>query len=277
MKFTKKLCGSQLEILIPKDWEFSFLIEKCFRFWEEFEQKYSRFIEWNFLSNINKNWGGEISTDLLGIIKLCQEISKKTNGYFDITIWSRLENLWYGIKTEKTQENIGYQNIIIDKNKLQLKNWVNIDIWAVWKGYLVDVFYNILDKNIDNFTINFGWDIRVKWTKEVSLEDPHNIWKSLWVIQITNGSIASSSWNRRTFWESHHLVNPKNWESQNDKIAVFVQHKMACFADIFSTALFVTPLKESLNVLASTDWLEALIITQSWEVYKSKWFQYSIK
>jgi hypothetical protein len=41
--------------------------------------------------------------------------------------------------------------------------------------------------------------------------------------------------------------------------------------------LFVTPLKESLNVLASTDWLEALIITQNWEVYKSKWFQYSIK
>ena len=277
MKFTKNLCGSKLEILIPLEWEFSDSVNKCFKFWELFENKYSRFIEWNHLSELNKKWGWEISSDLIGILKLCQEVSKKSDGYFDITVCSRLENLWYWIKTEEIQENIWYKNIIIDNNSLYLKNWINIDIWAIWKWYLVDVFYNILDKNIDNFTINFGWDIRVKWTKNISLEDPMNLWKSLWTVELTNSSIASSSWNRRIFWESHHLINPKTKESQNDKIWVYVQHKLASFADIFSTALFVTPLDKSLEILASTPGLEALIISKNRKIYKSKWFQYTIK
>lgn len=85
-------------------------------------------------------------------------------------------------------------------------------------------------------------------------------------------AIASSSGNKRKFSQGHHLMNPKKGESQGDKIAVYVTHKLGVFADIFSTALFVTPLKKSLEILEKTPWLEALIIWSDGKIFKSQGF-----
>ena len=136
------------------------------------------------------------------------------------------------------------------------------------------MIYNILDKKIDNFVINFWGDIRIKWEKIVHLEDPKDETKIIGSIILNNSSIASSAWNKRIFWSSHHLLNAKSGRSQDDKLAVFVHHKLACFADIFATTLFVCPLEKSLEILSSIPGLEAMIIAENWEIYKSKWFTY---
>jgi thiamine biosynthesis lipoprotein ApbE len=51
--------------------------------------------------------------------------------------------------------------------------------------------------------------------------------------------------------EGHHLIDAKSKKSQNDKLIVYVTHNLAVFADIFATALYVTPIKVSLDILAS--------------------------
>lgn len=274
MKFTKDLCGSKLEILIHSEWEFSDLIQECFNLSEQFEQKYSRFIEWNYLSELNKTKQSTIDSEFESILKLCIKVSDITGGYFDITIQPTLENAWYWISKNKLIENIWYNNINIQDNNIILKNWVSIDLWSVWKWYIVDKIYNLLCKEIDEFSINFWWDIRISWEKKIKLEDPLDDKKTIWHIVLLNKSIASSTWNKRIFWWKHHLINAKSKESQNDKLAVYVTHNLAVFADIFATAFFVTPLKDSLNVLASIPWLEAMIINEDGKIYKSKWFKY---
>ena len=278
MKFTKDLCGSKLEILIHDEWEFSDLIQKSFEYWEYFEQKYSRFIDNNFLDQLNcKKYCDDIDQDFINIITLAQNISKVSEWYFDISVLPLLENKWYGKSQEKIAESIWYKNIELKNNAITLKNNISIDIWALWKWFIVDKIYYILDKKINKFTINFWWDIRVKWEKNILLEDPKNPEKYIWSIDIDNISIASSSGIKRTFWESHHLINPKSWESQNEIIAVYVTHKSCVFADSFSTALFVSPIEIGIKILQKMSWLQAMIIMKDGTIHKSKWFKFNNK
>jgi thiamine biosynthesis lipoprotein ApbE len=51
-------------------------------------------------------------------------------------------------------------------------------------------------------------------------------------------------------------MNPKERQSENNKIGVYVTHKLASFADGFSTALFVTPLDISIDILNKVSGLE---------------------
>jgi len=272
MKYSKKFFGSILYITINSEKINEELINKCFSETEKFENTYSRFIKWNFLYNLNKNKSSQISWELLSIINLCNKVSEITDWYFDITILPLLENMWYWIEKDKIKENIWYKNIIVKGNIINLNNWVSIDIWAVWKWYIVDKIYNILKKTYSDFIINFGWDIKVKWNHKILLEDPKNDKKTIWNIELENLSIASSSWNKRKTQKWHHLINPKNKNSQNDKIAIYLTHKLSSFSDIFSTALFVTPLEKSLKILNNTPWLEWMIISSDWKIHKTQNF-----
>jgi thiamine biosynthesis lipoprotein len=276
MKFSKELCGSKLEILIHTEWEFSDLIQKCFKIVEDFETTYSRFIVWNYLYELNKNKYAKIDTEFESIIKLCLKVSHITNGYYDITIQPILENAWYWIDQSKMIENIGYKNIVLEQGFITLNNWISIDLWSVWKGYIVDKIYNLLNKDLNNFSINFWWDIRVSRERKIQLEDPINNEKILWSILLNQQAIASSGWSKRTLIDGHHLFDAKSKKSQNDKLIVYVTHNLAVFADIFATALYVTPIKESLDILASIPGLEAMIIDDKWKIYKSRWFKYNI-
>lgn len=272
MIFSKELFWSTLKITVNSINVDNTLINRCFDETKDFENNYSRFIKWNFLYYLNKNKSSQVSWELLSILNLSNKVSELTDWYFDITVLPFLENIWYWIFDSELKENIWYKNIKINNNKVTLENWISIDIWAVWKWYIVDKIYNTLNSNYDDFTINFGGDIRVKWTKKILLEDPLNEKKSIWSINISDLSIASSTPFKRKTNKWHHLINPINWKPQNDKLAIYITHKLSSFSDIFSTALFVTPLDKALKIINKINWLEAMIIAENWEIYKSKWF-----
>ncbi len=242
---------------------------------ESFEQKYSRFIPGNFLDTLNKNKEALLDKELSSIVKFSLKVSTITKGYFDISVLPLLENIWYG--TGKTYENptTWYKNIQLTADRIILHNNISIEIGGIGKWYMVDKIYNILDARYKNFIINFGWDIRIKWKKTFFLEDPLDDTSRIWEILLENTSLASSNSRKRMTKKWHHLINPFE-EEIDEKKAVFVTHKLSSFSDIFATALYVTPLKESLNILAKTQWLEWLIITENWEIYKSKWFTWEL-
>jgi thiamine biosynthesis lipoprotein ApbE len=56
----------------------------------------------------------------------------------------------------------------------------------------------------------------------------------------------------------------------NDKIAVYVKHPLASLADAYSTALFVAPLDIAIAMIEANKNLEALMILQDGEIYKSQ-------
>lgn len=273
MNFSEKLLWSILFIDIKDDIEIdNDFIKNCFDEVKIFENKYSRFIKWNLLYNLNKTKSSQLNWELLAMINLSNRVSELTDWYFDITVLPFLENIWYGIEKETLEQNYGYKNIKIIGEEIRLENEVSIDLWAVGKWYVVDTLYKKLDKKYENFIINFWWDIKVKWKHKIYLEDPLDDKKYIWDICLENESISSSSSNKRKTKSWHHLINPKWWKSQNDKLTVFVKHKLGSFSDIFSTAIFVTPLNTSLTLLNKIKWIDALIIWNDWKIYKTKWF-----
>ncbi len=270
MKQSKPWCGSVLTIEIFEDADISDF-EKCFQFVSEFEQTYSRFIPGNYLDQLNTQKNSAITQEFFSIIQLCQKVSDMTDGYFDITLLPLLENKWYGIKESSLIEHIGYKNIELTEHNITLKNGVCIDIWAVWKWYLVDKIYNYLSKKYHNFIIDFWGDIRVSWIHKIALENPDTL-EDMWEIILDNLSVASSSWNRRKFHNDHHLINPIHKKSISDKKSIFVTHNLSTFSDIFSTALFVSPVDISIKILNSIAWLEGMILMSDGTIHKTQWF-----
>ena len=271
-KFSRELMWSVLNITIYDNNIDLEVIENCFFETEKFEKKYSRFLEDSYLSLLNKNKSSqEIPWELLSILKLSNKVSQISNWYFDITILPFLENIWYWINKEEMKEVYWYKNIVINDNTIKLENWVSIDIWSVWKWYIVDKIYNILNEKYNEFVIDFWWDIRIKWKQKIYLEDPLQLSKNIWYIELENSSIASSASNRRKTKKWWHLINPKK-NITDDKLAVYTIHKLASFSDILSTALYVSPIEVALNMVKKSKWLEAMIIMKNWKIYKTNWF-----
>jgi len=239
---------------------------------ESFENKYSRFKKGNYLYNLNKSWKGIIDEEFSILFEFCKMLNEVSEWYFDITVASLLENLWYWIEKGSLNKEVWCKNIKIEGNDISLNN-TTIEFWAIWKWYIIDRIYDILKDEYDDLIIDFWGDIMV-WNieKTIWLEDPYDSSKILWKIQLKNMSFASSSWQKRIFSGSHHLINPKDKKSQNDKIAIYLNHKQSIFADWFSTALFVTPIENALKILNNIPWLEWLIISKEGEIYKSSGF-----
>jgi len=275
MIYKKEALWSILEINTNKEIDIE-KIKEIYKIVDCFENKYSRFIKNNYLDKLNSAWTFYIDKEFKTLYNLCETLFKATQWYFDITIWPILEKLWYWFKNNKSDRKIWFENIKILWDEINL-NWTNIEFWSVWKWYLIDKIYDLLKEKHDDLIINFGWDIKIwKYEKTIWLEDPYDIKKIIWSINIKEMAFCSSSWQKRKFWNSHHLINPKNKLPQNDKIAIYLTHKSACIADWFSTALFVTPIEKSLIILEKIEWLEWLIIAKNWEIYKTKGFNVTL-
>ena len=275
--YSKECFWSRLDITIQQSDSIDSAIAESLELIDNFEQKYSRFIDGNTLSHINKEKKWELPDEIMTLIWLAIKVSTMTKGHFDITILPLLENNGYGIEKERMNTSLWYENIECSGNTITLNNDISIEFWALGKWYAIDLIYNTLITHSSDFIINFGWDIRVAGNTTIQLEDPMDTNKSIWSIALENLAIASSAGNRRKLNVWHHLINPKSKESAEDKIAVYVTHKLWVFADIFATALFVCPLKDSLEILEKTPWLEALIIGADGKIYKSQWFNSILK
>lgn len=272
MKYTKNALGSRLEITFFEVIENDSVVTESFSLIDDFEKKYSRFIEGNILSAMNTQKKYTLEPEIVALVRLCIKVSEMTQGSFDITLLPLLENTGYGIREEKMNESFGYKNIDLKENILTLHNEVQIEFGSCGKWYLLDLVYNTLRKYYTHFVLNFGWDIRVSGEQEIVLEDPLDTTKSIWKICLRDWALASSSGNRRKTDTGHHLIDMQRESSQNDKLAIYVTHPLWVMADIFATALFVSPLEKSLEILEKTNNLEALIISREWKIYKSQGF-----
>ncbi len=249
------------------------LVHFCFEEVKRFEKKFSRFDSHSSLSRINQQGEWVIDEEFLKLLRLSKEVHENSFGYFDITVCNTLESIGYGKHWEVRNPDVSFKDIEFRGNHITLMNGAKIDFGWIWKGYIIDVLFEILSSTVSEFIIDFGWDIRVKWEHTIGLEDPYDNSKIIGEILLENMSLSGSSWQKRRFWSQHHLINPKTKESPDEILSVFVLHSLACISDMYATTLFVAPLEISLEILERTSWLEGLVITKQGEIYQSHWFQ----
>ncbi|HEX68568.1 MAG TPA: FAD:protein FMN transferase [bacterium] len=213
------------------------------------------------ISRINKAEAGEevkVSFPVYSLLKDALEISRKTNGCFDITVMP-LVRLWGFFKKERktppTDEEIekvlpyvGYYLIDLTPGGSVVKreSEVEIDPSGIAKGFIVDKGIEFLKiRKIKSALINAGGDLRVygrRW--RIGVAHPRFTDRILGIITLREGAVATSG-DYQKFWEYggrkyHHILDPRTGYPADSRIISATVVSSECFrADALATALVV--------------------------------------
>ena len=264
--FRHESCGSVLTIDMVSSNDPTQLVQDCFLLCDAFEQRYSRFIPWNWLDTINNTQEQSISIDSEAemLIRFSLELAEKTHGKFDPTIIRTLESYGYD-KEYSFQRKAGgttwYQHIDLHEHTLILHHGVKLEFGAVGKGYLLDlVAHELISAGYTHFLLDFGGDMIGYGGYEIGLENPFDLSQVIGTINLDGFAIASSNGMKRKVGEFHHLLDPHTGLPVRDIAWVYIAAQTGLIADAYSTAVFVSWAEKGQLLLANTPEISGAIV-----------------
>ncbi|WP_253946442.1 FAD:protein FMN transferase [Palleniella intestinalis] len=260
----------------------------------------STFNKRSVISAINRNERVAIDQMFLNVFDLAKQISKDTDGAFDITV-APLVNAWgFGFKNDcpPTKETIdslrrfvGFEKVsLIGKSIRKSNPDIMLDCSAIAKGYGSDVVARYLTAlGIKNFMVEIGGEIvakgispkRLPWKigVEKPVDDSLAQKKELQtVLDITDIAMATSG-NYRNFYYKDgkkyaHTIDPKTgYPVQHSILSATVLCKECARADAYATSFMVMGLEKAKAVLARHSDMKAYIIYDDngkYKVWKSE-------
>lgn len=243
---------------------------------QKVDNSLSTFNKASSISKVNRNETTTIDSMLAEVLTLAQEISKETDGAFDITV-APLVNTWgFGFDNSNapTPEVIDSLRKITGYEKIELKDnhivkddqRIMLDCSAIAKGYGSDAIANLLRSNgIENFMVEIGGEIVTKginpkrkpWRIGVSkpTEDSLSTNKELQtVLNITDKAMATSG-NYRNFYYKDgkkyaHTINPgTGYPVQHSLLSATVIADDCATADAYATAFMVMGMEKAKELL----------------------------
>lgn len=239
---------------------------------KRFDGSLSPFNDTSVISRVNRN--EEIVTDRF--FQTCfnrsMEISKETNGAFDITI-APLANAWgFGFKQGAFPDSIKIDSLlqITDYRKVKLIDGrvikedprIMLSCSAVAKGYSVDVVARLLDKKgVQNYMVDIGGEIVAKgknsrdglWRIGINkpIDDSLSVNQEIQtVLELTNAGLATSGNYRNYYYKDGkkyaHTIDPRTgYPVQHNILSATVIAEDCMTADALATAFMVMGLEEA--------------------------------
>ena len=267
---------------------------------QKVDNSLSTFNKRSVISAINRNERVEIDQMFLNVFDLAKQVSKDTDGAFDITV-APLVNAWgFGFKNDcpPTKETIdslrqfiGFEKVsLIGKNIMKSNPGIMLDCSAIAKGYGSDVVARYLTAmGVKNFMVEIGGEIATKGVSpkrlpwkigvEKPVDDSLAQKKELQtVLDITDIAMATSG-NYRNFYYKDgkkyaHTIDPKTgYPVQHNILSATVLAKECARADAYATSFMVMGLEKAKAVLARHSDLKAYIIYDDngkYKVWKSE-------
>ncbi len=289
---TRIALGTFFQITIEETKDSKEILTQAFKKVDELEKKLSIFEKESEVSKINKYKSASVSNETIEVIKKAIEISKITDGAFDISCKPLVDLYKKGEKEGKppgeeeiknTLKKVNWKNIEIKGNNISLKDGMEIDLGGIAKGYIVDKAVEFLKlKGIKNGLINAGGDLYCwgknpsgeKW--KIAIRDPFEQNKTICKIEITEKGIATSGdyeqYVKIKGQKFSHIVNPRTGKTVQDfPVSVTVIANDCTTADALATGFFVLGTK-SIEIVNKLKNVEILIIDKNKKIYKSKNF-----
>lgn len=274
--------GTHWQIIIDDEILPNFLEKEILTQATTFEKKYSRFLPYSEVSQINLQGSGEyqISEELAQILKFGIELSKNSQGYFNPAIGKILTSYGYDKDLKFTdQVNLSTTrgSIKLKKNKINLIGDAQLDLGGWGKGYLIDVIYDLLiSHNVNYFLIDGGGDLRATSKKNgqswlVALEHPLDNEVAIGVVELKNSALANSGSNKRKVGNFHHLIDFHSGAPINSFLSSHIFAPTATIADGLATTLFISP-PEIREKLVKIYPIEYLLVTNDLNMLKSVGF-----
>lgn len=293
-----KLMGSRFEITVvaPTKEDADEYIQKAIDEITRIELLISEWDSKSQTSEINRQAGikaVKVDQELFDLIKRSIQISKLTQGAFDISFAS-MDKIWKydgSMKTmpseeeiKKSVEKVGFQNIILDEENLTvfLKNsGMKIGFGAIGKGYAADKTKELLmSLNVKAGIINASGDLN-SWGKQpngefwkVGITNPLNKEKVFSWLPIDNSAVVTSG-NYEKFVEFNgikytHIINPRTGYPVTSLNSVTIFNKSAELADALATAVFVMGLETGLDFINQLNGVECVIIDSDNKIHTSE-------
>ena len=253
----------------------------------EFDTSLSTYNKLSVITAINNNSTKKVDHYLKTVFIRSQEISKLTDGAFDITV-GPLVNAWgFGLqerekisqsKIDSILEFVGYQKVkLLGDTVFKKDPRIKIDMNAIAQGYAVDVVSDFIEKqNIENYLVEIGGEVRTK-----GLNPKKEAWKigidkpidnnnlpgdEMQAIVHLSGRSLATSGNYRKFYELNgvkysHTIDPKTGYPVNHSLLSATVIADDCMtADAFATAFMVVGLDLSIELIENNPGIEAYFI-----------------
>jgi thiamine biosynthesis lipoprotein len=264
----------------------------------------SPFNEKSVITAINNNQ--EVTPDkmFMDVFTLAMEVSRETEGAFDITV-APLVNAWgFGFKNggkpttqqvDSLRRIIGYQKVSVVNGKIHKQDpRMMLDCSAIAKGYGTDVVARFLrSRGVNNYMVEVGGEIvtkgvnpdRLPWKVGVIKpdDDSLNVSHELQtVLNVTDIAMATSGNYRRFYYKNGkkyaHTIDPKTgYPVQHNILSATVLAKSCAQADAYATSFMVLGLDGAKKILERHPELMAYFIYDDGQGKNAVWFSPSLK
>ena len=212
-----------------------------------------------------------LSDELYEIIKIALDVSDKTNGVYDITVGSLVNNLGFGpnlfLDNQYVFESYSLKFSIDDKNKSISKyKDVVFDLSSVAKGYAVDAISDyLLANNFNNYLIDIGGEIAANgsskngvWT--IGIQDPQSLQQNVSFTVSNSGKFigiaTSGDYLNFKYLDGElvsHSIDPRITKSKDNNVlsVTVLDESSVSRADAFATAFNIMSLDESVELSES--------------------------
>ena len=264
----------------------------------------SMFNEQSIISHINRGDDGEANDMFMEVFNKAMEVSKETDGAFDITV-APLVNAWgFGFKNgemptrqqvDSIRQFIGWKKVTAEgKTIKKTDRRVMLDCSAIAKGYGVDVVARLLkDKGITNFMVEIGGEIitkgispkRVPWKIGVIKPTEDSLQTSgeyQTILNVTDKAMATSGNYRNFYYKGGkryaHTIDPKTgYPVQHNILSATVLAKDCATADAYATSFMVMGLEGAKVILERHPELMAYLIYNDQDNNLAVWYSPSMK
>jgi len=250
---TKEVMGTFVEIrFFAEEAKADVIMAGAFNEIKRVQERLSKFLEHSEVSFINQRASQEpisLSDEAFHLIKTAMEITRISNGAFDITKGTQ------GVTLNQEDNSISFAD-----------SSVKIDLAGIAKGYAVDQAVYILRKNnISRAMVNAGGDLYCfgngpdggDW--RIGIEDPRHKEKYLTRVRLHNQAIASSG----AYYQQDHIIDPATGKPvENNVLSASVIAPDCATADALATALFVMGRKAGFEMIEKLSGIEAIVIDQ---------------
>ena len=246
---------------------------------ERFELSLNPFRENTIITKINENIPVTPDSLFLDVFNKSIEVSKNTDGNFDITVSPLIIAWGFGFKNmdnvtpkaiDSLLEFVGYDKIYLNSEGLIEKSdpRVQINTSAISKGYSCDLVAKLLDGfGITNYMVEIGGEVVAKGVNNkgacwrIGIDKPINDSSGMMhelqtVLSLCDKALATSG-NYRNYYVKDgkkyaHTIDPKTgYPSEQDLLSVTIIADSCMTADAYATAFMSMGVEKSREVARS--------------------------
>jgi thiamine biosynthesis lipoprotein len=264
---------------------------------QDSEKRFTRFSDDSELSQLNRSAGEwfEASDDLYQVVELAVDFHRRTGKIFDPGILTALERAGYdrtmddlhssGIQVQPTTVTVAqaaFDQVEMDpaRNRIRLPAGLKIDLGGIAKGWIAERAAGVLSEYAQACAVDAGGDAYMVGvpphsdTWRISLEDPCDPSRTLAVLKVHPGAIATSAITKRRWQQGdkvqHHLIDPRTQQpAETDWLSVTVVAEHAVQAEVYAKCLLIGGSQEVNEISNRAAGIEFIVVDQRKKMWGS--------